>query len=511
MLAYVARRLGVAVLVIFAASYLVYNLAANAGDPLEDLRGSTAPNKAQLIQAAIDRLHLDIPSPIRYFIWLGGVLKLFIGQLDLGQTLAGLEVTDVLGQSMWSTIQLVTLATILAIVFGIAIGMVSALRQYSGFDYVVTFIAFIFFALPTFWVGQLLKLNVAIGFNDFLRDPHILPWVIAVLSVAAGFIWASAMGGQLRRWAINLVAGTLVTAAILVYVDLTDFFVNPTSLGLGWLWTLLLGVATAFVVVVLTTGLSNRRALYASLTVAALGAALWYPMQFFFYYFPSWPAIVGMGLLALIVGALVGFLWGGDDRRLSIRAAVITAGFSSAFVLIDYILGSWPDYLARTSGRPISTIGSETPNLNGSIWLQSLDTFSHLLLPTLTIMLISLAGYSRYSRGTLLEVMSMDYVRTARAKGLPERTVIMRHAFRNALIPITTIVAFDLGGLIGGAIITETVFAWRGMGTLFVNSLRHVDLNPLMGVFLVTSIFALIANLLADLAYTALDPRIRVS
>jgi peptide/nickel transport system permease protein len=82
-------------------------------------------------------------------------------------------------------------------------------------------------------------------------------------------------------------------------------------------------------------------------------------------------------------------------------------------------------------------------------------------------MLVSVAGYVRYSRASLLEVLNQDYIRTARAKGLTERTVIMRHAFRNALIPLTTIMAFDFAGILGGAIITEQVFAWRGMGTLF--------------------------------------------
>jgi peptide/nickel transport system permease protein len=107
--------------------------------------------------------------------------------------------------------------------------------------------------------------------------------------------------------------------------------------------------------------------------------------------------------------------------------------------------------------------------------------------------------------------MNQDYVRTARAKGLPERTVVMRHAFRNALIPITTLVAFEIGALIGGAAITETVFGWSGMGSLFIGSVVDVDLNPLMGVFIITSIVALVFNLIADLAYSALDPRIRVN
>ena len=96
-----------------------------------------------------------------------------------------------------------------------------------------------------------------------------------------------------------------------------------------------------------------------------------------------------------------------------------------------------------------------------------LDTVMHLILPSIALTLISFAGYVRFTRGTLLEVLNADYIRTARAKGLPERTVIMRHAFRNTLIPLTTIIVVDIAGIIGGAIITESVFGWVGMGTVF--------------------------------------------
>jgi peptide/nickel transport system permease protein len=107
--------------------------------------------------------------------------------------------------------------------------------------------------------------------------------------------------------------------------------------------------------------------------------------------------------------------------------------------------------------------------------------------------------------------MNQDYIRTARAKGLHERTVVVRHAFRNALIPIATIVAFDIGGIVGGAVITETVFGWTGMGQLFLNGLRAVDPNPVMAFFVVVGGLAILFNLIADLVYAALDPRIRVS
>ncbi len=102
---------------------------------------------------------------------------------------------------------------------------------------------------------------------------------------------------------------------------------------------------------------------------------------------------------------------------------------------------AWPAYFnnSRVRGRPIATIGASTPNIEGDFWILGLDSFTHLILPTLALILISLAGYTRFTRASMLEIMNMDYIRTARAKGLSERTVVMRHAFRNALIPIATI------------------------------------------------------------------------
>jgi peptide/nickel transport system permease protein len=507
-LRYILRRLLAAVGVVFAASFVIYNLAANAGDPLEDLRTSTAPNRDVLIAARVEQLNLDIPSPLRYFIWLSGILKGFVGQLDLGKTLDGAEVTDVLAQSVWSTLNLVTAATILSILLGVAIGMVTALRQYSGFDYGVTFIAFLFFSLPIFWVAQLLKLYVAIGFNDFLRDPVIPPVSIALISLVSGFIWASMVGGRAKKYFTNFGIGILVTAAGLTYIALTDGILTPS---LGVIWIGILGLVGAFSVTYITTGLSNRKALYSSAVVALSGAAFWYPIQYMFYYVPGALSILLVAVIFIAIAVAAGWLFKGDDRPVSIRAAVITAAIVFVLTILDRLMASWPDYVQNTGGRPIATIGSVTPNLDGSVWISIIDTFTHLLLPTIALMLLSLAAWSRYSRASLLEVMNQDYVRTARAKGLTERTVIMRHAFRNALIPITTLVAFEIGALIGGAAITESVFGWSGMGRLFITSITKVDLNPLMGVFLITSLVALIFNLIADLAYSALDPRIRVN
>ncbi len=265
----------------------------------------------------------------------------------------------------------------------------------------------------------------------------------------------------------------------------------------------------------LTTGLANKKSLYTALTVVVIGVAIYFPFQINRAEEISFWPLVGLGILAIGVGILVGWLWGGYDRWLSARTGGITAFLVGGLILIDRFMQSWGNYSSGvTNGRPIATVGSGTPDLSSithSFWIQGLDSFTHLLLPTISLMLISLAGYSRYSRANLLDVMNSDYIRTARAKGLNERTVVMRHAFRNSLIPLTTIVAFDFGGLLGGAIITETVFAWSGMGQLFNAALNAVDVNPLMGFFVVTGIAAVIANILADVAYSALDPRIRVS
>jgi peptide/nickel transport system permease protein len=505
---YIVRRLVAAVLIVFAASFLIYNLAANAGDPLEELRGSTAPNKEALIAAKIAQLNLDVPPPLRYFIWLGGVLKGFTGNIQLGYNLKGQEVAAQVGIGIGQTVQLVTAATVLAILLGISIGMATALRQYSGFDYTVTFIAFVFFSLPIFWVAQILKMYVAIGFNNFLADPVVAPWILVVTAFIIGFAWASIVGGAAKKYFLNFGLATVVSAAGLFFILYTGWLDAPS---LGIIGILVVGVAAAFVAVFLTAGFSNRKVIYTALVTAVAGAALWYPLNYLFFYIPNYLSWVIVFAVMIAVALIAAFAFGGDERPSSVRAGIITAVVSAILIIVDRVMASWPDYVQITKGRPIATIGSATPNLDGSVWIQTLDNFTHLLLPTIALMLLSLAAWSRYSRASLLEVMNQDYVRTARAKGLSERTVIMRHAFRNAMIPITTLVAFEIGGIIGGAAITETVFGWNGVGRMFVDAVLHVDLNTVMAIFLITSIVTVIFNLIADLSYSALDPRIRVN
>ena len=138
------------------------------------------------------------------------------------------------------------------------------------------------------------------------------------------------------------------------------------------------------------------------------------------------------------------------------------------------------------------------------------DTLSHLILPSLTLGIASAGSLLRYMRASLLEVMNEDYVRTARAKGLSESRVIIVHACRNALIPILTILGFSIGGAIGGAVLTESIFAFYGMGNVAVDAIINLDYSVLMGVTLITAVIFLLSNLIVDILYGVVDPRVRL-
>jgi peptide/nickel transport system permease protein len=504
MASFIIRRLIASVFVLFAATFLMYILVSLSGDPLEELRQSNAPNKAELMEARTRLLNLDVPAPLRYFLWLGG---LFRG--DLGISIQNQSVNALLANALTATLTLVTVATVVAIVLGITVGIVSALRQYSGFDYSVTLLAFLFFSLPIFWVAVLLKQYGAIQLNGWLADPTISIPAIVLISLIAGVLWMSLIGGTWQRRLIVFLAGTAATAAVLSYLSATQWFADPS---IGIIVYAVLAIGIAFGVTAVSTGLRNRKALYASLVVAVLGIALYYPMMnYILNGMTLWFFLVLIALTIVVTGA-IGWFMGAPDRGPVIRTTILVGILAGSLIALDKYMSYWEAYAnsSRIRGRPIATVGASTPGLGGNFWVQGIDLYTHLLLPTIAIVLISFASYTRYSRASLLEVMNQDYIRTARSKGLTERTVVVRHAFRNALIPITTIIAFDVGALVGGAVVTETVFGWTGMGRLFVDALRVSDPNPIMAFFVVTGTLAVVFNLIADLVYAALDPRIKV-
>lgn len=136
-------------------------------------------------------------------------------------------------------------------------------------------------------------------------------------------------------------------------------------------------------------------------------------------------------------------------------------------------------------------------------------TWRHLVLPAVTVGVSSAAFIARITRGAVLEALAQDYVRTARAKGLAQRRVVLRHALRNAMLPIVTVVGLQLGGLLGGAVLTETVFAWPGVGRLLVDAIVARDLPLVQGSVLVVSLLFILVNLAVDLSYAAINPRVR--
>ena len=157
-------------------------------------------------------------------------------------------------------------------------------------------------------------------------------------------------------------------------------------------------------------------------------------------------------------------------------------------------------------GLPYFPTGGMFDPEAGPGWQQ---TLWHMVLPVTAISVISIAGYSRFIRASMLEVIQQDYIRTARAKGLAERRVVFIHALKNAALPIVTIIGLELPFLLAGAVVTETIFAWPGMGRLFYDHTTRSDFPVLMGIMIIISVAVVVFQLITDVAYTVLDPRIR--
>jgi peptide/nickel transport system permease protein len=209
-------------------------------------------------------------------------------------------------------------------------------------------------------------------------------------------------------------------------------------------------------------------------------------------------------IFALILGLVAAV------RQYSFLDNVITSfsfiGFSMPIFFIA--LGSMQIFAVQFKawGLPYLPTGAD-------IWDPSdpLALARHLILPVFCLVAIQTAGYSRYLRSSILEVLGMDYVRTARSKGLSSRNVLFKHALRNAILPFVTIVGLDIPFLLGGALVTESVFAWPGMGRLFWEYAQRGDYPVVLGVLLLTSTAVVFFTIVVDMAYTLVDPRIRLS
>jgi peptide/nickel transport system permease protein len=319
-LTYITRRILYSIPVLIIASFLSFTFVTLAGDPLGQLR--LQPNLSILtLNNLRKQYHLDASIPVQYWYWVQDVFT-----HKLGISLVTLQpIWPDITRTLPHTLQVVLTAELLALVLGVVVGIFSAIRQYSFFDYWFTSFSFLGLAMPVFWLALLLQI---------------------------------------------------------VFVDVY----------LKW-----------HVRIFYTSGLNSQ------------------------------------------------------------------AG--------------------------------------GSAW--SLDRLQHITLPVVTLCIISFALYSRYMRATMLDVLNADYVRTARAKGVSEWRVILGHVFRNALIPITTVAALNIGAVFGGAIITETIFTLDGVGYYFIGRLQALDVYAVMAYLMVTSVMIIVFNLIADILYGFLDPRIR--
>jgi peptide/nickel transport system permease protein len=323
MVTYIIRRMLYSIPVLFVSSFLIFTFVATTTDPLEAVKMQPNVNHAA-IALVQKQNHLNSPIIERYGYWVRDAFS-----HDFGKTILGERpiLPDMLNR-LKVTAQLIIAAELLTLLLAVAIGVYSAVRQYSVFDYSMTTLSFLGLAIPVFWLGLILQIIFVNIFN---------------------------------KWGVRI------------------FY---------------------------TSGLDN-----------------------------------------------------------------VDPGTGFHFLI---------------------------------------QRIQHLVLPVLTLATISIAGYSRFMRASMLEVINADYIRTARAKGLVERRVILKHAFSNALIPLMTLAAIDFGTLFGGTVITETVYGLPGMGRYFIDALSGGETYVIMAWLMVTSVMVVFFNLVADVVLGFLDPRIRL-
>jgi peptide/nickel transport system permease protein len=226
--------------------------------------------------------------------------------------------------------------------------------------------------------------------------------------------------------------------------------------------------------------------------------------------FPATLELFGFSLLlALVVAITLGMISAVRHATFTDYAVTILSYFGLSMPI--FLLGLLAQDIFGVQLHILPTSGTSTPGYLFDPFNTFLDHFLHLLLPMLVLAITFIAGWSRYMRSSMLDVIKQDYMRTARAKGVSFVRMLTRHALRNALIPLITVVAIDFGAVAGGAAVTEGVFAWPGMGLLFIESLDNRDYPILMAILVLGAVFVIAFNLIADILYAVMDPRIRYS
>jgi peptide/nickel transport system permease protein len=231
---------------------------------------------------------------------------------------------------------------------------------------------------------------------------------------------------------------------------------------------------------------------------------------------------IGISLRLVVTGSLLGTIsgiilgaWGAirqyrlSDRVITVLSLILLS--IPSFVLAGLLILAGLRVNNFTGIRIFLYTGETSAIPPGGLWDQLVDRLQHLVLPTLTLALLGMAGFSRYQRNAMLDVLGEDFIRTARAKGLTRRRALFKHGLRTALIPLATLFAYGISGLVVGAVFVEKIFGWHGMGEWFVLGISTQDINVVLAITLFSGLAILIAGLLSDIFYAVLDPRVRVT
>ena len=226
--------------------------------------------------------------------------------------------------------------------------------------------------------------------------------------------------------------------------------------------------------------------------------------------FPNTLELFSVALLvALVLAILLGAI--SAIRQNSITDYTLTTISYFGIAMPAFLLGLLLQDLFAVQLHILPVSGTQTLGFTFDPFNSFLDHVLHLVLPTVALSTLFIAGWSRFMRSSMIDVVKQDYMRTARAKGVSTVKMVFQHALRNAMIPLITVVAIDFGGVAGGAVITEGIFAWPGMGQLFINSLESRDFPVLLSMLVISGVFVIMFNLIADILYGIMDPRIRYS
>lgn len=231
---------------------------------------------------------------------------------------------------------------------------------------------------------------------------------------------------------------------------------------------------------------------------------------------------IGVSLRLVVIGSLFGTVigvvvgaWGAirqyrlSDRLITVLSLLILS--TPTFVIANLMILGALRVNSILGVQVFEYTGETSPDAVGGAWNQFIDRLQHLVLPTFTLALGAIAGFSRYQRNAMLDVLGQDFIRTARAKGLTRRRALFKHGLRTALIPMATLFAYGVSGLVTGAVFTEKIFGWHGMGEWVVQGISTQDTNIIAAVTVFSGATILLAGLLSDVIYAALDPRVRVT